>query len=214
VTTATNKRLLIFESHNDSNRCTPCSGKPDQHDTYDSHTSPCTPGVRFMQAVSVRGNLSRVINRVGQSRCSREKGLPTQSTSCRLTDPRVRTQFLSRANQWSSGESHTSINSMLLGLPGSYHRHAIGTFNTYSWGPIERSLIDTGGGYNLEGVGLPRTHSPTFLASYSQFPLVAPSGLHFNQVLTTKSKCWVFKNLWPSRGLSTTRPSTVAYIYA
>jgi hypothetical protein len=36
----------------------------------------------------------------------------------------------------------------------------------------------------------------------------------FNQVLTTRPKCWVLKNLWPSRGLSTTQPSTVAYIYA
>jgi hypothetical protein len=33
---ATNKQLLIFESHGDSNRCTPYRGKPDQHDTYPS----------------------------------------------------------------------------------------------------------------------------------------------------------------------------------
>jgi hypothetical protein len=103
--TATNKQLLIFESRGDSNRCTPCRGKPDQHDTYASHTSPRTSDVRFPRVVLVRGNLSRVINRVGQSHCSQEKGLLTQSTARRLTDPRVRTQFLSRANQWSSGES-------------------------------------------------------------------------------------------------------------
>jgi hypothetical protein len=36
------------------------------------------------------------------SHCSREKGLPTQSTARQLIDPRVRTQFLSQANQWSS----------------------------------------------------------------------------------------------------------------
>jgi hypothetical protein len=36
------------------------------------------------------------------SHCSREKGLPTQSSICRSTDPQVRTQFLSQANQWSS----------------------------------------------------------------------------------------------------------------
>jgi hypothetical protein len=155
--TATYKRLLISESHGNSNRCTPCRGKPDQHDIYASHTSPRTPGVRFLRAVPVRGNLSWVVNRVGQSHCSREKGLPTQSTTRRLIDPRVCTQFLSWANQWSSGESHTSINSRLLGLPGPYHRHAIGTFNTYSRRPTERSLTDTGGGYNLEGAGFPRT---------------------------------------------------------
>jgi hypothetical protein len=49
--TATNKRLLIFESCGDSNRCTPCRGKPDQHNTYASHASPCTPGVRFLRVV-------------------------------------------------------------------------------------------------------------------------------------------------------------------
>jgi hypothetical protein len=36
------------------------------------------------------------------SHCSWEKGLPTQSTSHRLTGPHVRTQFFSQANQWSS----------------------------------------------------------------------------------------------------------------
>jgi hypothetical protein len=167
-----------------------------------------------MRAVPVRGNLSRVINRVRQSHCSREKGLPTQSTARRLTDPWVCTQFLSRAKQWSSGESHISINSRLLGLLDPYHRHAIGMFNTCSQGLTHRSLTDTGGGYNLGGAGFPCTHFRTFPTSCLLFPLVAPPGLHFNQVLTTKSKCWVLKNLWPPRGLSTTRPSTVAYIYA
>jgi hypothetical protein len=28
------------------------------------------------------------------------------------------------------------------------YQHAIGTFNTCSWGPTHRSLTDTGGGYN------------------------------------------------------------------
>jgi hypothetical protein len=43
-----------------------------------------------------------------------------------------------------------SINSRLLGLPGPYHRHAIGTFNTYSRGPTRRSLTDTDGATTLE----------------------------------------------------------------
>jgi hypothetical protein len=212
--TATNKRLLISESHGDLNRCTLCRGKSNQHDTYTFHTSPRMPGVRFLWAVPIRGNLSWVVNRVGQSYCSWEKGFPTQSPARRLTDPHVRTRFLSRANQWSSGESHTSINSRLLGLSGPYHRHAIDTFNTCSWGPTERFLINTGGGYNLEGAGLSCTHSSTFWTSGTHFSLVALPGLHFNQALTTKPKSWVFKNLWPPRGLSTTRPSTLAYIYA
>jgi hypothetical protein len=93
--TAMNKRLLKSESYDDSNRCTPCKGKPDQHVTYASHTSPRTPGVRFLRVVPIRGNLSRVIDRVEHAHCSREKRLPTQFTVCRLTDPCVRTQLLS-----------------------------------------------------------------------------------------------------------------------
>jgi hypothetical protein len=56
--TATNKQLLISESRGDSNRCTLCRGKPDQHATYASHSSSRTPGVHFLRAVSVRDNLS------------------------------------------------------------------------------------------------------------------------------------------------------------
>jgi hypothetical protein len=178
-----NKRLLISESHGDSNRCTSCREKFDQHDTYASHASPCTLGVCFLWVVPVRGNLPQATDRVGRSHCSWEKGLPTQSPARRPTDPWVHTQFLSWANQWSSGESQTSINSRLLGLPGPYHRHAIGTFNTCSRGPTEQSLTDTGGGYNLEGASLPHIHFSTFPTSCLPFPLVAPPGLHFNQTL-------------------------------
>jgi hypothetical protein len=54
-------------------------GKPDQHATYAFHASPHTPGVCFMRAVSVHGNLSWVFDRVEQVHCSREEGPPTQS---------------------------------------------------------------------------------------------------------------------------------------
>jgi hypothetical protein len=93
-----------------------------------------------------------VINRVEQGHCSREKGLPTQSIVRQLTDPWVRTQFLSQDNHWSiGGQSQPSVDVWLLGLSGPYLRHAIGTFNTCSWGSTHRSLTDTGGGYNLRG---------------------------------------------------------------
>jgi hypothetical protein len=74
-------------------------------------------------------------------------------------------------------KSQASVDSWLLGLLGPYHRHAIGTFNTYSHGPTERSLIDTGGCYNLGGADLPRIHSLIFSTSCPHFPLVAPSDL-------------------------------------
>jgi hypothetical protein len=154
---AMNKRLLISESHGDLNQCTPCRGKPDQHDMYAFHVSPRTSDVHFLQAVPVRGNRSWVTDRVRQSHCSWEKWLPTQSTTHRLSNPRVHTQSLSWANQWSSGESQTSVDSSLLGLPGPYHRHAIDTFNTCLRMPTHWSLTDTCGGYNLGGAGFPHT---------------------------------------------------------
>jgi hypothetical protein len=147
---AMNKRLVISDSHSDLNWCTPCREKPDHHDMYAFHTSPHTPDVCFLWAVPIRGNLSRVTDRVGQNHCSWEKGLPTQSTARQLTDLRVHIQFLSWANQWSSGESQTSFDNRLLCLPSPYHRHAIDIFNTCSRVPTSRSLTDTGGGYNTE----------------------------------------------------------------
>jgi hypothetical protein len=111
------------------------------------------------------------------------------------------------------GISQATDDDQLLGLPGPYHRHAIGTFNTCSWWPTEQSLIDTGSGYNIGGIGSPHTHSPTFLSSCLPFPLVAPPGLQFNQAPLLKPRFWIFENLWLPRGLSTTRPSTIAYIY-
>jgi hypothetical protein len=74
---ATNKWLLISESRGDSNRCTPCSGKPDQHATYAFHTSSRTPGVRFLRVDPVRSNLSWVVDRVEKAHYSRETRLPT-----------------------------------------------------------------------------------------------------------------------------------------
>jgi hypothetical protein len=164
--------------------------------TRPTHHMPSTLSTRMVKdhtylTRSTHSNPSWDVDSVGQSHCSQEKELPTQSTARRLTDPWVRAQFLSRASQWSSGESQTSVDGRLLGLPGPYHRHAIGTFNTCSRGPTHRSLTDTGGGYNLGGVDLPCTHSPTFPTSCLHFPLKAPPGLQFNQALSTKPKCWV-----------------------
>jgi hypothetical protein len=171
------------------NRCTPCRGKPNQH------------AIRFPRSVRVWSTTIRisrgphiatfhiVVNRFEQIHCTREEGLLTQSTARRPSDPRVCTQLLSHNSQRAVGKSQAPVDNLLLVLPGPYHPHAIGTFNTCSWGATERSLIDTGGGYNLGGAGLPHTHSPTFPTSYPHFPLLAPPGLHFNQILTKRPKC-------------------------
>jgi hypothetical protein len=160
--TVTNKRLLISESRGDSNRCTPCRGKPDQHATYASHASPRTPGVRLLRAVPVRGNLSWVIDKVEQAHCSREEGL----LASLLSQP---------MKQW--GQSQASINGQLLDLLSSYHQYTIGTFNTCSRGPTHRSLTDTDGCYNLEGAGFSRITPRPSQPAVSTFHLRAPSGL-------------------------------------
>jgi hypothetical protein len=171
----------MSESRDDSNRCTPCRGKPNQHAT------------RFPRSVRVWSTtipishcphiatFHTVINRFEQIHCTREEGLPTQSTARQSSDLRVRTQLLSHNSQRAVGKSQAPIDNRLLGLPGPYHWHAIGTFNTCSRGPPERSLIDISGDYNLGGGGLPHTHSPTFLTSCPHFSLMAPPGLHLTK---------------------------------
>jgi hypothetical protein len=130
-----------------------------------------------------------VVNRFKQIHCTQEEGLPTQSTARLPSNPRVHTKLLFHNSQRAVGKSQAPIDNRLLGLPGPYHRHAISTFNTFSRGPTEQSLIYIDGGYNLGGAGLPHTHSSTFLTSCPHFPLVAPPGLHFNQVLANRPKC-------------------------
>jgi hypothetical protein len=78
---ATNNRLLISESRGDSNRCTPCRGKFDQHDTYASHARPRMPGVRFLRTVPVRGNLSQATNSVGRTLLLLRKKAPNTTPS-------------------------------------------------------------------------------------------------------------------------------------
>jgi hypothetical protein len=168
--TVTNKRLLIFESHDDSNRCTPCRGKPDQHATH----FPRSVCVWSMTIRISRGphiaTFHTVINRFERIYCTWEEGLPTQSTTRRPSDPRVRTQLLSHNSQRAVGKSQAPVDNRLLVLPSPYHRHAIGTFNTCSRGPTERSLIDTDRGYNLGGAGFPRITPRPSRPAVSPFP--------------------------------------------
>jgi hypothetical protein len=104
VKVATNKRLLISKSSNDSNRCTPYREKLDQHTT-------CIPNtVRvWSQNIHISHDQRIVIfyevsNRFVQIHYPREEGLPTQSTARRPSDLWVRTQFLFHNSKWGSGE--------------------------------------------------------------------------------------------------------------
>jgi hypothetical protein len=70
--------------------------------------------------------------------------------------------------QW--GQSQPSVDNRLLGLPSTYHWHAIGTFSACSWGSTHRSIIDTGGGLQYWRCRLSTYHSPTFSNDGLHFP--------------------------------------------
>jgi hypothetical protein len=171
---ATNKRLLISESRGDSNRCTPYSGKPDQHNTYASHASPCMLGVCLLRVVPIRGNLS----------CSHQQiwtdPLPLKKKGSWHNPQHASWPIYGSVPSFSPtianeavGTSQASIENWLLELLGPYHRHAVGTFNTCSRGPTHQSLTDSGGGYNLEGAGFPCTTPRRFQPAVFTFQLRA-----------------------------------------
>jgi hypothetical protein len=111
--TATNKRLLISESRGDSNRCTPCKGKPDQHATYASYSSARTPGVRFLWAVPVRDNPSLARTKSKQAptperRLGNHRQTGPTIVLGDLIPPPMR-QFWSRGERfWPNGHTTTS----------------------------------------------------------------------------------------------------------
>jgi hypothetical protein len=144
---ATNKRLLISESHGDSNWYTPCRGKPNKHDTYASHANPRTHGVCFLRAVPVCGNLLGVVNRVGRMHCSREKSAPDSTSQPDWVVHGTCLSFSPNTAIEAVRLSQEPVYGRLLNLSGLYHQHAIGTFNTCLWVPTPQSLTDTGGGY-------------------------------------------------------------------
>jgi hypothetical protein len=166
-------------------------GKPDQQAT----CFPCSVRVWSMTTRISRGphitTLREVINRVEQGNCSWEKGLLTQSIACWLTDPPVHTQFLSWANQWSSGgkvkhllTAATSLIGPISPVCDRYIQYLLtgansSVLNRHRRGPLPwRCRLTT-------------YHSPPFPTTCLHFPLRASSDLQFNQVPSIKPKCWV-----------------------
>jgi hypothetical protein len=109
-----------------------------------------------------------------RSHCSWEEGLPTQSTARQLTDLWVHTLLLSQASQWSRRRKPSSWRWPTTRFAGPISPACDWYVQYVLMGQTHRSLTDVGGGYNLRGVGLPHTHSPTFPTSCLPFPLVAP----------------------------------------
>jgi hypothetical protein len=180
VKTSTNKRLLISESCDDSNWRTPCRGKPDQHATRFARSVHVWPSTICILRGPCIATFRESLTELDRVTAPEKKGLLTQSTARRPSDPWVCTQFLSWANQRSSRESQTYIDSRLLGLLGTYHRYAIGTFNTCSWEPTHRSLTDTGDGYNLGDADFPHITPWPFQPVVSTFHLRASPDLRLS----------------------------------
>jgi hypothetical protein len=167
----TKKRLLISESRGDSNQCTSYRGKPDQHDTYASHASPRTSGVRFLRAVPVRGKLSYSRQQIWTDPLHPRRRAPDtihSTPAVRSADLYPTSLSQQSMEQW--GKSQASVDNRLLGLPGPYHQYAIGTFNTCSRVPTPRSLTDTGEGYHIENLRIATTLSPSFPSEGSTDP--------------------------------------------
>jgi hypothetical protein len=163
---AKNKRLLISESHGDSNRCTHCRGKSDQHDMYAFHASPCTLPV----GGPVRDDLFRVTDTVGQILLLPRKSVPDSTSQPGWVAHGTHLSFSPNTAIEAVGLSQAPVDGRLLGLPGPYHRHAIGTFNTCSRVPTPWSLNDTGGDYNIENFGIATTLFPPFPSEGSTDP--------------------------------------------
>jgi hypothetical protein len=98
----------------------------------------------------VRDNLSRVTDRVGQILLHLRKSAPDSTSQLSWVVHGTYFSFSPKTAIEAVGLSQAPVDDRLLGLSGSYHRHAIGTFNTYSRVPTPRSLTDTGGGYHIE----------------------------------------------------------------
>jgi hypothetical protein len=121
--------------------------KPDQHTTRIPHSVHVWFQTIRMSHGPRTSTFWEVVNSDRQSHCSRYKGLLTQSQHTGWPIHMYVPSFSPKTIIEAVGVKPPSVDGRLLGLPGSYHRHAIGTFNTCSQVPTHRSLTDTGEGY-------------------------------------------------------------------
>jgi hypothetical protein len=130
-------------------------------------------------------NLSWVINCIGWILLLSRKSAPDSTSQPGWVARGTRISFSPNTTIETVGLSQSSVDGRLLALLGSYQQHVISMFNTFSWWASHRSLINTGRGYNLEGVKLPhhtpRPSQPTVL----RFPSKGPVWSQVNQSTIT-----------------------------
>jgi hypothetical protein len=175
VMTYTNKRLLISESRSDSNWCTPCRGKPDQHAT----RFPCSVRV-WSKTIRIShdphiATLREMPTDLDRSHYSREKELPAQSRARRLADPWVHTQLLSRASHWSRGHKPSSCRWPTTRITGTISS-ACDRYVQYLLAGANPSVLN----WHRRGLQPWRCRfatydSPAFPTSYLHFPPKGPA---------------------------------------
>jgi hypothetical protein len=124
-------------------------GKPDQHATGIPRSVRVWSQTIHISHVQCIAIFRESPTDLDGSHYSREKGILdyiSNTLANRYAGPHLLSLLLSTKEV--VGLSQASVDSRLLALPGLYLRHAIGMFNTCSWGPTHRSSTDTGGGYN------------------------------------------------------------------
>jgi hypothetical protein len=168
--TATNKRLLISESCDDSNRCTLCRGKPDQHARRFPHSVRVwSTTIRISHGAHIE-TFHTIVNRFEHVHCPREEGLLTQFTAYRLIDPQICTQLLSHYSQWSSGEKSSFYWHPTTRLTEPISQACDRCVQYLLAEATYWSLPNTGGRYNLGGAGLPHTTPRPSQPVVSTFP--------------------------------------------
>jgi hypothetical protein len=157
VKTATNKWLLIPQSCGDSDRCTACKRKPDQHATcFSQSISVCPPTIRTSRGSRVATFRE---SSTGLDGCTTPENAPDSTSQPGWVAHRTHIIFSLNTVIEAVCLSQAPVDGRLFGFLGLYHQHTIGTFNTCLLGPTHQSLTDTGGGYSLEGACLPH-HTP------------------------------------------------------
>jgi hypothetical protein len=196
----------MSESHGDSNRCTPCRRKPDQHATRIPRSVRVWSQIIRISRGQLISTFHKVVNRVKHGHYSREKG--------------------SQQNQQHAG---WPIHGSIVSFSPEPTNEAVGAKPTFCWRPatrlieaisltcyryIQYLLAKTNPsvlnwhrrGYNLGGVGLSHTTPQPSQPTVFTFHLRAPPSLQFNQNLSDKPKLSL-RNLWPPCGIPTTQPS-------
>jgi hypothetical protein len=136
------------------------------------HTVPKTIRISRGPHITI---LRETVIYLDRSHCSWEKGLLTQSTSRRLIDPWVRTQFLPRASQWSRGCKPSSCRWPTTRLTGPISP-ACDRYVQYLLAGVNPSVLNR----HRRGIQpwrcrLATYHSPTSPTSYLNFPPKGPT---------------------------------------